>query len=103
MTEKYFIATRPCIRGYHYVHRQGCPFFPEPRRRVPLGVFQSSTEAVIEGRRYFRTADCCPFCLKENIDMNRKTYTVTQSDPDLISSARMKKATWKSLIFCSIS
>jgi len=103
MTEKYFISTRPSIRGYHYVHKQGCPFLPELRRRVSLGVFQSSPEAVIEGRRYFRTADCCPFCLKESIDMKRKTFTVTQVDPDLISSARLKKATWESLIFCSIS
>jgi len=103
MIEKYFISIIPCIRGYHYVHKQGCPFLPEHRRRVPLGVFQSSPEAVMEGRRYFRTVHCCPFCLKENIDMTRKTFTITQSNPDLTSSARMRKATWESLIFCSIS
>jgi hypothetical protein len=103
MTEKYFISTRPSINGYHCVHKQGCPFLSEPQRSFLIGVFESSTEAVMEGRRYFRTADCCPFCLKESIDMKRKTFNITQVDPDLISSAGLKKATLESLIFCSIS
>jgi hypothetical protein len=103
MAEKYFINTSPRINGSHTVHRLQCPFLPEPRRRVLLGVFQSSQEAVKEGRGYFRRADNCPFCLKEHNEMKRRIFTVTQANPDLISSAQMKKATWVSLMFCSVS
>jgi len=103
MTEKYFVSTSPRIDGSHTVHRQVCPFLPEPGRRIFLGVFQSSQEAVKEGRGYFRRADSCPFCLKEHNEMRRRIFTVTQANSDLISSARMKKATWESLMFCSVS
>jgi hypothetical protein len=103
MAEKYFISTNPRISGSHTVHRLRCPFLPEPRRRLLLGVFQSSPEAVREGRRYFRRADICPFCLKEHNQIKRRTFTFTQANPDLISSVRMKKATWESLMFISVS
>jgi len=103
MTEKYFISTNPRICGSHTVHRQGCTFLPEPGRRIHLGVFQSSQEAVKEGRRYFGRADSCPFCSKEHNDLTRRTFTVRQADQDLISSARMKKVPWVNLMFCSLS
>jgi len=103
MTEKYFISTSTRISGSHSVHRQGCPFLPESGRRIPLGVFQSSREAVKEGRNYFRRADSCPFCSKEDNEMKRKAFTVRLADPDLISSARMKKVPWVNLMFCSLS
>jgi biotin carboxylase len=103
MTEKYFISTNPRISGSHTVHRQGCPFLPVPGIRILLGVFPSPWEALKEGRRYFRRADSCPFCLKEPNEMKRRTFIVTQANPDLISSARMKKVTWESLMFFSVS
>jgi len=102
MTEKYFISTSPRIDGSHTVHRQVCPFLPEPGRRIPLGIFQSSREAVKEGRRYFRRPDSCPFCSKEHNEMRSKAFTQGQADPDLISSARLK-ATWESMMLCSLS
>jgi hypothetical protein len=103
MTGKYFISTSPRISGSHTVHRQGCPFLPEPGRRISLGVFQSSQEAVKEGRNYFGRADNCPFCSKEDNEMKRKAFAIRQADPDLISSARMKKVPWVNLMFCSLS
>jgi hypothetical protein len=103
MTEKYFISTNPRISGSHTVHRQRCPFLPEPGRRIPLGVFQSSREAVKEGRNYFGRTDNCPFCSKEDNEMKRKDFAVRPADPDLISSARMKKVPWVNLMFCSLS
>jgi hypothetical protein len=103
MTIRYFISSNPRISGSHTVHRQGCPFLPEPRRRFLLGDFQSSPEAVREGKKYFRRADVCPFCLKEHNQIKRRTFTFTQANPDLNSSVRMKKATWESLMFISVS
>ncbi len=66
MTEKYFISISPRISGNHTIHKQVCPLLPDPGKRIPLGVFQSSTEAVKEGREYFERAESCPFCSKEN-------------------------------------
>jgi hypothetical protein len=103
MAEKYFINTSPRINGSHNVHRQQCPFLPEPGRRILLGVFQSSQDAVRKGRWYFRRADNCPFCLKGHNEIKKPVFTEVKTGPDLISSARMKKSTWESLMFCSLS
>lgn len=103
MTEKYFISISPRISGCHTIHKQTCPFLPDPGKRIPLGVFQSSQEAVLEGREFFKIAEKCPFCLKEPAEKKRWTFTVIQANPDLISTARMKKATWESLMFFAIS
>jgi hypothetical protein len=103
MTDKYFISTSPRIDGSHTVHRQGCPFLPEPGRRILLGVFQSPRDAIKEGRRYFRRPGPCPYCSKVHNEMKRRAFIVRQVSPDLISSARMKKAPWVNLMFCSLS
>jgi len=103
MTEKYFISTRPRISGSHIVHRHGCPFLPDTGKRIPLGVFQSSQEAVMEGREFFGRAERCPFCSKEHNETERRTIAVKRIIPALISSARMRKAPWVDLMFCSLS
>jgi hypothetical protein len=103
MTEKYFISTNPRISGSHTVHRQGCPFLPVPGIRILLGVFPSPWEALKEGRRYFRRADSCPFCLKEHNRIKKPVFTEINTDPDLISLIRMKKVPWESLMFFSVS
>jgi hypothetical protein len=102
MAEKYFINTSPRINGIHTVHRQGCPFLPEPERRILLGVFQSSRVAVKEGRMYFRRADGCPFCSKEHNEMKRLVLTAGEVKPYIISSSHLK-ATWESQMLCSLS
>jgi len=103
MTGKYLISISPRISGCHTVHRQGCPFLPAPGRRILLGVFQSSREAVKEGRRYFRRADCCPFCSKEHNGIKREAFPIEPVNPGLISSARVKNLPWVDLVFCSLS
>jgi hypothetical protein len=103
MTEKYFISISPSISGNHTIHKQACPFLPDPGKRIPLGVFRSSPEAVKEGREYFERAESCPFCSKENAVTERGFIAVKQFNPDLISSTRMKKTSWVDLMFCSIS
>jgi hypothetical protein len=103
MTEKYFISTNSRITGSHTVHRQGCPFLPEPGRRIPLGVFQSSQGAVKEGRSYFRSAESCPFCSKEHNVIKRSAFPVRTVNPGLILSARMRKASWMDLMFYALS
>jgi hypothetical protein len=103
MTEKYFISISPRISGSHTIHKQACPFLPDPGKKIPLGVFRSSPEAVNEGRKYFERAESCPFCSKEHDVKERRVIAVKQFDPDLISSAPMKKASWMDLMFCALS
>ena len=102
MTEKYFISRNPRISGIHTVHRQGCPFLPAPEKRILLGVFESSQEAVKKGSGYFRSPVGCPFCLKEYNEIKKPAFIEGATNQDLISSSRVK-ATWESLLFCSVS
>jgi len=55
MMTKYFICTRAGKDGIHIVHREGCPFLPEPAKRLYLGIFHSpATQWRKEGILY-----CC--------------------------------------------
>jgi hypothetical protein len=103
MTEKYFIGTTPRISGSHTVHKHGCPFLPESGRRIDLGVFQSSKEAIKEGRGFFKSADSCPFCLKDHDERKKTVFNLVKADTYLVSSCRMKKVPWLNLMFCSLS
>jgi len=102
MTEKYFISRNPRISGIHTVHKQGCPFLPAQEKRILLGVFESSQEAVKKGSGYFRSPVGCPFCLKEYNEIKKPAFIEGATNQDLISSSRVK-ATWESLLFCSVS
>ena len=102
MTEKYFISISQSISGSHTIHKQGCPFLPEPGNRFPIGVFGSSHEAVKKGRWYFRSPVGCPFCLKGIIEIQKPAFAEGVTKQDFISSSRVK-ASWESLLFCSVS
>ena len=102
MTNNYFISTKPGIDGRHSVHRQGCPFLPEPERRIPVGIFQSPPEALTEASTYYRKSVCCPFCSKVRNELKKDAFPVTGKAGDLISTARLKRVTMD-LFFCSVS
>jgi hypothetical protein len=102
MTNKYFISTKPGIDGRHSVHRHGCPFLPEPERRIILGIFQSPPEALTEAARYYPDPICCPFCSKVHNELKRDTFPVAGSAGDLISTTRLKSGAMDPF-FCSVS
>jgi hypothetical protein len=102
MTEKYFISRDPRINVIHTVHRQGCPFLPTSEKRILLGVFGSSQDAVKKGSGYFRSPAGCPFCLKEYNEKKKPAFIEGAANQDFISSSRVK-TTWESLLFCSVS
>jgi len=102
MTEKYFISRNARIIGNHIVHRQGCPFLPEPGKRILLGVFGSPQEAVKKGSGYFRSPVGCQFCLQYYNEIKKPAFNEGIIDEDFISSSRFK-TTWESLLFCSVS
>ena len=87
---KYFICTRAGKDGIHIVHREGCPFLPEPAKRLYLGIFHSPCNAVEEGRKYCTAAGSCLFCSKEHHRGNRKrALHETPVDECFISSGQM--------------
>jgi hypothetical protein len=65
MVAKYYLAIRPQTNENHAVHKEGCPFLPDNKRRIYLGKFDSGQDAVTEGQRYFSKTNCCLFCSKE--------------------------------------
>lgn len=62
---KYFISIRPQTNEYHSVHKEDCPFLPEDGKRISLGSFESPSEALAEGHKYYGQSKCCLFCSKE--------------------------------------
>ena len=73
MAAKYYVALRPQTNGLHTLHKEHCPFLPEDEKRIYLGIFASSRDAIMEGRRHFSGANVCRFCLKEHQPERRET------------------------------
>lgn len=69
---KYFICMRAGRDRIHFVHKEGCPFLPEPGNRFCLGNFRSPRHAIEAGKKYFSMPGRCIFCSKENRLQNRK-------------------------------
>ena len=66
MISKYYVAIRPQTNEHHAVHKEGCPFLPDYKKRIYLGAFNLDRNAVREGQRHFNKTNSCLFCLKEH-------------------------------------
>jgi hypothetical protein len=66
MSAKYYVAIRPQTNDNHAVHKEGCPFLPDQKKRIYLGVFNSGQDAIKEGQRHFLKTKSCLFCQKDN-------------------------------------
>ncbi|NLA48039.1 MAG: hypothetical protein GX876_01110 [Bacteroidales bacterium] len=83
MAAKYLIKCRPRVSGSHTVHRDGCPFLTGSTDQKYLGCFEYPEKALEEGRRYYKTVDCCVFCMKEQSGIRNFTVSVfDQLKPD---------------------
>jgi hypothetical protein len=103
MAAKYFICTRSQTDGTHTVHKDDCPFLPEPGKRIPMGIFKSLPGALMEGRSYFSRPAGCLFCGKEHhTEYKRPLFSEEYFDADYISSSQMI-VTWESAMFCSVN
>ena len=65
MFAKYYVVIRTQTDENHAVHKEGCPFLPDPEKRIYLGKFNSAREALREGQILFNRTSSCLFCLKE--------------------------------------
>jgi hypothetical protein len=72
MEEIYYINLKPQTDLSHRIHKEGCPFIPEHGKRIFLGKFKSSFEAIEEGWKYFSNPGTCLFCSKENHENTRQ-------------------------------
>jgi len=62
---KYYISVRPQTNDLHAVHKEGCPFLPDDSKRIFLGEFKTSRDAVRKGSMHFSGVKQCLYCCKE--------------------------------------
>jgi hypothetical protein len=65
MVAKYYLVIKTQTDEHHALHKEGCPFLPGHDKRIYLGKFNSSHEALREGQILFNRINSCLFCLKE--------------------------------------
>ena len=56
------------LNGNFSVHKEDCPFLPEPNKRIYLGMFDSGNDAVKTAKIICLESDGCYFCLKDCSD-----------------------------------
>ncbi|RPH31568.1 MAG: hypothetical protein EHM93_13115 [Bacteroidales bacterium] len=64
---KFYVRVKPQHDGIYAVHKENCPFMDDLKKKIYLGEFISSHDAVLEAKRYFKHSDVCPFCNKEHL------------------------------------
>jgi hypothetical protein len=74
MSKNYFIGIVPQTDDYHSIHKEDCPFLPDHRNRIYLGMFKSPSEAQNEGLKHFNRSNRCLFCSKEHHSNEKKPY-----------------------------
>ncbi len=85
MIAKYYLALRPQTDEHHAVHRDGCPFLPDYKKRIYLGTFNSGQDAVREGKRHFIKTNSCQFCSREHKVHDEESILHLRVIKDLIS------------------
>ena len=60
--DHYSVCKKMNSDGYHVVHKQDCPLFPDERDRLYLGYFSNSIPAVRKAENYFELVSGCEIC-----------------------------------------
>lgn len=101
MAAKFFVVIRPQVNDNHAVHKEGCPFLPDDKKRIYLGVFASAKDAVKESHRHFNKTNGCIFCSKEHKVVEEKPIQYERTDQNVINSEMKAPATYyQSLLYC---
>ena len=69
---RYYVAVRPQTNELHTVHKEGCPFMPDDKKRIFLGSFISGDDAAQESQKYFFGINKCQFCSKDHSHATRE-------------------------------
>ena len=103
MESKYFVSIRPGKDGSRTIHKEDCPFLPEPGKRIFLGIFQSSFKAMEEGEKYCTAPASCTFCSNEHHRENRmRELHEILADPCFISYGQLNIIPL-SILLCSVN
>lgn len=98
MSSSYFVAIRPQSNEHHTIHKEGCPFMPDDRKRIFLGNFHSTFDALSAGKKHFSETDNCRFCSQEHHhEVHSPAVTL-----NLISAERMT-AGWENAFQCCLN
>ena len=101
MDAKYFVVMRPQTNDRHAVHKEGCPFLTDDKKRIYLGRFSSVPEAVKASQQYFIETECCIFCSKDIkiFKDNPVLFNMTKEDM-LTTELKIPASLHQSLICC---
>ena len=84
MVAKYYLAIRPQTNEHHAVHKEDCPFLPNDKKRIYLGMFGSGKDALKEGQKHFSRTNSCRFCIKEpQPERNKALFSGTDIDGNI--------------------
>jgi hypothetical protein len=100
MSTKYYLAVRPQINENHSVHKEGCPFLPDDKKRIYLGEFSSGKDAVREGQRHFISTKGCIFCSKEQKVYEENPSQFKWADDMIPAEPKGPVSYLQSLIYC---
>jgi len=64
---KYYVRIKPQLNGFNAVHKENCPFLQDSNKKLYLGEYSSSNEAIMEAKGYFPKSKGCLFCTSERV------------------------------------
>jgi hypothetical protein len=103
MDTKYYVAMRAQINENHAVHKEGCPFLPDDKKRIYLGEFGSGADALIEGHRHFSRTNSCIFCSEEH-DKDDTITSISDWVRNEIIPAKLEiPASFQHNLFCCLN
>jgi hypothetical protein len=71
---KYYLRLKPQLNGTNAVHKENCPFLDESSKKIFLGEFFSSQDAISEAKRYSAHSKGCLFCTKELMPIKKQIF-----------------------------
>jgi len=63
---RFYVNKNAQSNGDHEVHRATCDWLPDVNNRIYLGDFNTSSEVVLEARKYYSQVDGCRHCCPES-------------------------------------
>lgn len=103
MITTYFISIRTQTNEHHAVHREGCPFMPDDGKRIFLGDFISSRDALSAGKKHFKNSDICRFCSGEHHSVDHSLALEQSSIPLNIMSLKKFSACLENVMLCCVN
>ncbi len=103
MKIRYYFSLKSHGDSRYYIHSEDCPLLPSPEKRLYLGRFKSTEEAIMAARKYFINVSCCRFCQSETV---KKINFLLQGELTVNSgfiSSGMIKSTPDCILMCCIN